>query len=112
MIESSTPAMSMRPGFGSFDSGTRVKTRITPAAAIGTLMRNTEPHQKCSSSRPPTIGPMATPRPTAPAQTPMARPRSRGSKTLAMIDSVAGMTAAAPRPITARAQMSWSAEPA
>ena len=69
-------------------------------------MRKTEPHQKCSSSKPPTTGPIATARPTAPAQTPMARPRSRGSKTLEMIASVAGMIAAAPRPISARAPIS------
>ena len=62
---------------------------------IGTLIRKTEPHQKFSSSAPPTTGPMATPSPTAPAQTPMALPRSRGSKTLEMIDRVDGMTAAA-----------------
>jgi hypothetical protein len=77
--------------------------------ATGTLIRKTEPHQKFSSSRPPTIGPMATPRPTAPAQMPMARGRSCGVKTLAMIESVAGMTAAAPRPISARAAISWFA---
>ena len=60
----------------------------TPTITIGTLIRKTEPHQKCSSSAPPTIGPIATARPTAPAQTPIAWPRSRGSKTLEMIDSV------------------------
>ena len=32
----------------------------TPTMTIGTLIRKTEPHQKCSSSRPPTTGPMAT----------------------------------------------------
>ena len=57
-------------------------------------MRKTEPHQKCSSSAPPTTGPIATARPTAPAQMPMAWPRSRGSKTFEMIDSVDGMIAA------------------
>jgi len=76
----------------------------------GTLIRNTEPHQKWASSRPPTMGPMAMPMPTATAQMPMALGRSAGSNTLEMIDSVCGMTAAAPRPIAARAQTSCSGE--
>ena len=104
--DSSTPTASIRPGDGLRDSGTSTVIAISPAITTGTLMRNTEPHQKCSSSRPPTTGPIATASPTAPAQTPMARPRSRGSKTLEMIASVAGMIAAAPRPISARAPMS------
>jgi hypothetical protein len=72
----------------------------------GTFSRNTEPHQKWASSSPPTTGPIATPMPTAMAQMPMARGRSAGSNTLLMIDSVCGITAAAPRPIAARAQIS------
>ena len=43
---------------------------------------------------------------------PMARPRSRGSKTLVMIDSVEGMTAAPPMPISARVAMRMPGEPA
>jgi hypothetical protein len=37
----------------------------------------------------------------------MARARSSGGNTLARIDSVDGMTNAAPRPMSARAAMSW-----
>ena len=81
-----------------------------PTIVTGTLIRKTEPHQKWVSSRPPSTGPIATPMPTAEVQMPMARARSPGSKTLAMIDRVCGMTAAPPRPITARAAMSWSGE--
>ncbi len=73
---------------------------------IGRLMRNTEPHQKCSSSRPEVIGPMAAPLPAMPAQMAIALARSRTGKTLVRIDSVEGMTNAAPMPITARAAMS------
>ena len=80
----------------------------TPAAVSGTLIRKTEPHQKWASSSPPTIGPIATPMPTAVAQMPMALARSRGSNTLEMMDSVCGMTAAAPRPMAARAKISIS----
>ena len=36
-------------GLGLLDSGTSRRIPITPIATIGTLIRNTEPHQKCSS---------------------------------------------------------------
>ncbi len=98
----------MRPGLGFRDSGTSSRMASTPTAVSGTLIRKTEPHQKWASSRPPTIGPMATPMPTAVAQMPMARARSLGSNTLEMMDSVCGITAAAPSPIAARAKISWS----
>ena len=107
-MEASTPTKSIRPGLGFFDSGTSRAIATTLAAQNGTLIRNTEPHQKWASSRPPTMGPMAMPMPTATAQIPMARGRSAGSNTLEMIDSVCGITAAAARPIAARAQTSWS----
>jgi hypothetical protein len=48
------------------------------------------------------------PMPTAVAHRPIARGRSAGSKTLEMMDSVCGMTAAPPRPIAARAKISCS----
>ena len=73
----------------------------------GTFTRNTDPHQKCSSSQPPVIGPMATPSPATPAQAAMAWARSLGSvKRLVMIDRVAGITNAAPRPMKARVAIS------
>ncbi len=47
-----------------------------------------------------------------PAQMAIARARSFGSvKMLVMIDKVAGMTKAAPRPMTERAPMSWPEDP-
>ncbi|CAB4931709.1 unannotated protein [freshwater metagenome] len=67
-----------------------------------------EPHQKCSRSNPPTIGPIATATPTIAVQMPIAAARSFGSvNTLTMIASVAGKISAAPMPINARAPMSW-----
>src|SRR5215470_2984971 len=107
-MEASTPTKSIRPGSGFFDSGTSSAIAATLTAVTGTLMRNTDPHQKWASSNPPTMGPMAMPMPTATAQIPMARDRSTGSNTLEMIDSVCGITAAAARPITAQAQTNWS----
>ena len=71
----------------------------------------TEPHQKCSSSKPPVIGPRPMPSADTPAQTPIALPRSAGSvNTLVMIDSVAGMMNAPPMPISARVAISTLAE--
>ena len=67
------------------------------------MATKTLPHQNCSSSQPPAIGPTATPRPVIAPQIPMARARSsRSVYRLEMIDSVAGKISAAPTPITAR----------
>ena len=74
-------------------------------AATGRLMKKTDPHQKCSSSQPPVSGPTAPPTPAKAAQIPMARARSCGLKTLARIESVAGMTRAAAAPMSARQAM-------
>ena len=62
---------------------------------------------KCSSSQPPTIGPIAMATPAIAPHKPMARARSlRSVKTLEISESVAGNVIAAPSPITARAAMS------
>ena len=85
---------------------------ISPMMATGTLTRKTEPHQKWARSRPPRIGPRATPRPVVPDQIPMARARSRSAvKTLVRIESVQGIRAAAPTPMTARARVRRSGLP-
>ena len=68
----------------------------------GTFTRNTDPHQKWASNQPPTIGPIAMPRPETPAQMPIARPRSCAGNTLVKIDRVEGMISAPPTPIRAR----------
>ena len=73
---------------------------------IGRLTRNTDPHQKRSSSRPEASGPSAAPLPEMPAQMAIAFACSRRGKTLVRIDSVDGITNAAPTPITARATIS------
>ncbi len=112
MIESSTPIGSSLPGFGSLESGTSSVIAISATITIGTLTRKTEPHQKCSISTPPVIGPMAMARPTAPAQMPIALGCSCRSKTFMMMASVAGITKAPPRPITARKVISSPGEEA
>jgi hypothetical protein len=78
---------------------------------MGTLTRNTDPHQKWARSHPPAMGPTAIPIPVVPDQMPMARARSRSPvKTLVRIDSVDGMIAAPPMPMKAREAMSQSGE--
>ena len=60
------------------------------------------PHQKCSKSQPPTIGPMAIPTPVVAPQSPMALARSpRSVKTFTRSERVDGNIRAAPRPMTA-----------
>ena len=79
---------------------------------MGTLIRNTDPHQKWASSRPPTIGPRANPTPLVAAQKPIARCRSRASRNMSvMIDNVEGIISAAPMPMLARAVISTPTEP-
>ncbi len=52
------------------------RRRRAATTMIGTLTKNTEPHQKCSSRKPLAIGPMAAPAPAMPAQMAMALVRS------------------------------------
>ena len=59
-------------------------------AAIGTLTRKTEPHEKCSSSQPPLIGPAATPTPTIAAHSPIAFARFTGSAKMFVISDERG----------------------
>ena len=78
------------------------------AIVNGTLMRNTEPHQKWASRAPPMSGPNAPLAPATAAHAPMARPRSFGSwKTLVSSDNVEGMISAPPIPIATRTAMRW-----
>ena len=72
-------------------------------------MRNTEPHQKNSSSRPPRTGPTAPPAENAAIQTPIAIERCRGSRNmLKMSESVAGASVAPAMPCSARHAISIS----
>ncbi len=91
------------------DSAVSGTTRTTPAiasATSGTLIRNTLPHQKCVSSRPPSVGPRMMPTPATADQAAIACGRSFGGNTALRMDSVAGMTNVAPRPMTTLAMIS------
>ena len=68
-----------------------------------------ELQSKNSSSRPEPSRPITAPAPTTPTQTPTAWARSSGGKDVVMIDSVVGITSAAPTPIAARSPISVSA---
>ena len=58
--------------------GRATSTAMIATMTNGTLTRKIEPHQKCSSRKPPASGPMATPRPDTPAHSAIARARSLG----------------------------------
>ena len=76
----------------------------------GTATRNTEPHQKYSSSSPPTSGPRMPPAEKQAIQTPIATPRWRSSRNMLRIrDSVDGASVAAVMPSRARLAISISA---
>ena len=111
-IDRAAPSGSGRLGWGLFELGTRKAVAMRPIVAMGTLMRNTEPHQKWTKRKPPNIGPIATPSPAVPDQIPIARARSRSAvNTLVRIDNVQGIRAAAPTPMTARAAVRRSGVP-
>ena len=78
--------------------------------STGTDSRNTDPHEKCSSRSPPTIGPSAAPAENIAAHTAIARRRwSRSVKMLRSSDSVEGISIAPNTPMAARATISHPA---
>ena len=79
---------------------------IAPSSARATLRPKKELQSKNSSNRPEPSRPITAPAPTTPTQTPTAWARSSGGKDVVMIDSVVGMTSAAPTPIAARSPIS------
>ena len=110
-MDSSAPNGSKAGRRSSWDEGTSRAPATRATATTTTLIRNTEPHQKCWSSHPLTTPPEATPTPANPAHTAMARRRSDGGNTWASTDRVAGITRAAPTPMAARAVMSRPEDP-
>jgi hypothetical protein len=75
----------------------------TPATVNPT---NTEGHDHRSSSTPAPRMPSTAPDPATPAHTPTARPRWAAANPAVRIDSVEGITSAAPTPASARAAIS------
>src|SRR3974390_2011996 len=95
-IEVTAPIGSTALGCGSLEGGTTKGPAIRARATMGRLTMKMDPQLKCSSSQPPRVGPMATPRPETADHMAMALARSAGTvNTLVRIESVAGITAAA-----------------
>ena len=65
-IDRIAPNGSSRVCLGSRDFGTTKAPRMSAVAPIGMFTQNTELHEKCSSNRPPVIGPTATASPETP----------------------------------------------
>ena len=109
-LEMTTPAGSRRGALEARDSGMNTATAISASTTAGTLMRNTEPHQKWVSSQPPTMGPIGKASMTMPMSTVSARARSRSEKRTGSTEKESGMMNAAPRPSTVRAAMRTPAD--
>ena len=105
--ESAALTRSRRPAPGSRYSGNSAGPSSSRASIAGTAIRNTDPHQKRSSSAPPSTGPTAVPAENTAAHTPMARPRCLGSTNMCRIRArVEGSRVAPATPSRARVAMS------
>ena len=94
------------------DSLMNRKLAAIAMAPTGMLTKKIQCQLRCSVSRPPTSGPIASASAAVPAQIPIAIPRSFGGKVAAMIESVAGFISAAPAPCRTRAAISMFPESA
>ena len=79
---------------------------ISASTASVTLRAKNEFQEKNSSRMPEPNRPITAPPPATPTQTPTARPRSSGGNEVVITDSVVGITAAAPAPMSTRAAIS------
>ena len=96
-MDRAAPTGSSRVACGSRESGIRCSAPTKAATSSGTLIQNTDDHEKLRISAPPMIGPSAMPAPLAAVHAAIALARSRGSpNTLTRIDSVVGMISAPP----------------
>src|SRR3984893_19208167 len=89
-------------------SGTRKRESTTTVAASGILRKNTQRHEACSITQPPSTGPPAVAIEVKPDHVPTARPRFFSLKEALIIERLPGTRNAAPNPCTARAiTSSW-----
>lgn len=72
-MDNAMPARSSLPTSADRDSGTHNTVAIKATRATGTLIQKTECQEKCSSSQPPEMGPIAMAKPPW-----RSRPRWRG----------------------------------
>src|SRR5690625_5272136 len=91
--------------------GATASVAISVTMTTGTLMRNTDPHQKNSKSKPPSRGPAAAPTTATDIHTAMAKLRSRTLVNVMRTRArLAGIIVAAPTPSRPRAAMSIQAD--
>ncbi len=98
-----------RSSFGasvSADSGMTRRVATIATTASATFSPNTARQDQNSSRRPDASSPRIALAPATPAQAPTAFSRCSRGKVLVMVDSVAGMTSAAPIPSTPRMAIS------
>src|SRR3954452_1530235 len=107
--DSTDPSRSNRPATGALNSGSSTGASTSSRTIAGVLIRNTEPHQKCSSRNPPSTGPMVMPPISTALQNAIAFDRCAGSWNMFRISaSVDGIRVAPPMPSTARATINCS----
>ena len=105
---STPPAQSSGPAVGDRLSGTWARASTTTTTASGRLIQNAACQPNESTRNPPTAGPSAVLIALAPAQVPIAAPRSSGGNAAEMMARLCGTIIAAPIPCTSRAAISAS----
>ena len=109
--DSTTPGMSKRwLVVGS--AGTSHTARARPMMPIGTLTMKIHSQPRLSTSTPPASGPTRVATPAVAPHTLSATPRRSAGKMRVIVDSVCGVSRAAPIPCTTRAAISTPIEPA
>jgi hypothetical protein len=83
----------------------------TPMTPIGTLTKKIHSQPRRSTSTPPASGPSRVANPAVAPQTLSATPRRSDGKMRVIIDSVCGVSRAAPIPCTTRAAISMPIDP-
>ncbi len=86
--------------------GSTQSTSGTTTTTVKTLSRKIQPHQKCSTSAPPTTAPNGVAKATPAAQIPNARTRSSSRNRMPMKAMPIGSTTEAPTAITTRMEIS------
>ena len=103
-VAAAAPATSTGPSPASPRlSGTLATQASNSTTPIGTLSRKAQRHEKWSTRKPPTTGPIAAVMPLNADQVPIARPRSASGKLAPSSARLPGTSSAAPMPCSARA---------
>ena len=103
--DSATPSRS-KPCFSVGRSGTSQKASPNPMSPIGTLTKKIHCQPSPSTSTPPASGPTRVATPAVAPHTLIATPRRSAGKIRVIVDSVCGVSSAAPTPCNTRAAMS------